>query len=177
MCHPENVPLTALADLNLTADESSVLDLVRHFFLNFADPGSQNWIRGVALTHAKFADDRAWPIFTATLQMVMAMRNARRSAFLFSNPHCACCASKATDNERQFLSVLRAARTGRMEAVEGHAMLLCEGNDTNEYVMAAQNLATVLSDTSHRYDSRLHDPLSRPDQPCYSARQGSDRHA
>ncbi len=162
MCHADQTSLTALSELKLSAEEESVLTLVRNLFLNFADPGSQSWVRAVATTHSQFDASRAWPIFTSTLQMVMAMRNARRSAFVFSNPNCPNCAAFVTDNERQLLTVLRFARRDKTEAMQGHAFLLCEGNDTENYIFAVQNLASLLRPAPSEETPRQTADMSNP---------------
>ena len=49
-----------------------------------------------------------------------------------------------TAAERAFMSIIRAAAANNAEAAEGHAMILCEGNDTVPLVRAAFTLVQLL---------------------------------
>ncbi|WP_108258227.1 hypothetical protein [Mangrovicoccus ximenensis] len=115
----------------LSEEDAAILGIARHLFDTFGRPGSQSW------RHAIAASERLGGppgLLTALVEAVEAMCLSRRSVFRFSNPNCPGCAAKLTPHERQFMACLRHVRRGEPDLAARHAFLLCEGNDTRQFL-------------------------------------------
>lgn len=120
------------------------LTVARYFFQSFAVPQLEGWTR--AMSGAEhLLGRRAAPDFAcAVLRAVQAMRRSRQSTFHFSNPDCANCAARLSRHERLLLNVLRAFLLGKPQDAAAHAILLCEGNDTGEFLDEMEALSDAM---------------------------------
>ncbi|MFW2590148.1 hypothetical protein [Sagittula sp. SSi028] len=134
---------TPLGRLNLQPSELVVLTVARHYFGSFAEPHRHGWLGAVTAALKFYGDDTGPHAAFAVLSAVQAMRRARVSAFRFNSADCSDCAAHISDNERQFLNTCRAMAQGRIDAAEGHALILCEGNDVQPFLSAAAILIEV----------------------------------
>lgn len=131
-----------------TAEELTVLNIARMYFTSFASPESHAWLGGISAALQLFDEDQGPKVAIGVLSMVQGMRRARQSVFHFNNPECPCCSRKLTDSERLFMAVLRQCRAGRIDAAASSAFVLCEGNDTHDFIKAAMALVEEVFETS-----------------------------
>lgn len=159
---PRGVPIDRLT---LTPSELIVLTVARHYFGSFAAPDRQGWLGGVSAALQFHGHDTGPHAAVAVLSAVQAMRRSRVSPFRFNSADCARCSAFLSENERQFLNTCRAMAQGRVEAAEGHALILCEGNDTAPFVSAVGVMVEICglrpSDAPTR-PSRAHSAARRP---------------
>ena len=78
------------------------------------------------------------------LAVVHEMCCARVSCFHFSNPRCAKCATVVTHHESYLLQIVQNARRGQTSRAIAIAMMLCEGNDIDAVISAAQGFAELV---------------------------------
>lgn len=121
-----------------------ILTIARFYWQQFALPESQAWLYALRKAETTFPDRDAAAIALELLATVQAKRLARVSAFHFSNPGCRVCRHVLSEHERQFMGVYQALRDGRMGVARTHAMLLCEGNDTDDFIAQMQSLLTLI---------------------------------
>ncbi|BAQ67730.1 hypothetical protein NHU_00561 [Rhodovulum sulfidophilum] len=136
-----------LAEAGYDPSEHGVLTVARYYFQSFAFPNSQAWINAFAKAESLFppgmARAGASEIAVAVLAAVQQMRAARGSGFRFSNPDCPGCARILSPHERQFMEVLVALRRGRRSRAHAAAMLICEGNASETFLVAMSDLAAL----------------------------------
>ncbi len=126
------------------------LTVARYFFQSFAVPQLEGWTRALSGAEHLLGRDAAPGFACAVLRVVQAMRRSRKSVFHFSNPDCSNCAARLSGHERLLLNALRATLEDRPDNAEGHAMLLCEGNDTSEFLEEVEALARMMEARPHR---------------------------
>ncbi|ARE42287.1 hypothetical protein RGUI_4261 (plasmid) [Rhodovulum sp. P5] len=124
--------------------EHAALTVARYYFQSFAFPKSEGWVKGFALAehnfHPRAVPAKASEVAVAILAAVQEMRAARKSGFRFSNPDCAGCARVLCGPERHFMEVLTALRRGSRSHAHTAALLLCEGNPTQPFLRAMEDL-------------------------------------
>ncbi len=145
-----------VADAGMTEDQLSVLTIARYYFVAFADPSSQAWIRASTFARCAFGEARGALVSAAVLDAVQEIRMARRTMFRFSNPECPSCASVLRECERHLLAVIAALTRGQQSEVHAHAMLLCEGNTSEGLIGAASSLASLLPQSARSDLTRPH---------------------
>lgn len=129
--------------------EHTVLQIARCYFQSFAVPQGQAWLYATSVAEYGFASAQAPMIAARVLDMVQGMRVSRRSNFQFSNPFCAHCSQIVTPHERLMMLCLAAYRAGRKDQAEAHALLLCEGNPMERFLIETQTLAAQLPYRAH----------------------------
>ena len=98
------------------------------------------------MPHAErlFGREAAPGLVCGVQRAVQEMRLARHSVFQFSNPGCQRCAARLTGHERLLMNTLRERMAGRPQHAQAHAMMLCEGNDTDGFLAEIAALSQVL---------------------------------
>lgn len=134
-----------VTDAGFDVDTRTVLAISRNFWQSFADPTTMGWRRALQLARTAYGDHQGAVVAGAVLHAIEAMMVSRRSCFDFANPDCRHCAAVLMENERQFLSVFLAARDRRRSAAYAHALVLCEGNETDRFLSAMATLAGHLA--------------------------------
>lgn len=150
---------TTLHDAAYDKYESAVLEIARYFWQTFAIPESQSWLMALQRAETRFHPLNGAEIGLEILATVQAMRMSRSSSFLFNNPGCPHCALIVSEHERQFMNVLKAVRAGRMGPAKTHAMILCEGNNSDVVVLRMMTLASLLAPASDKRSLRSPDLL------------------
>lgn len=131
---PASAKEIAREEARFDALESALLDIARLYWQTFAAPGSQSWIRALKQAQQQFGPSRGGEVGLMILAVVQAMRTSRSSCFRFNNPDCRFCAAIVSEHERQFMNVFRAVRGGHIGPARTHAMILCEGNNTDAFI-------------------------------------------
>ncbi|MEM8871610.1 MAG: hypothetical protein AAF848_02100 [Pseudomonadota bacterium] len=139
-CHPPAGDQLPVHEAGLDLFEVAVLDIMRFYFLSFADPASQGWLRAMHTATTHFKAEAAPIIAFQILAMVQAMRCSRASVFIFSSPVCPECSAMLSDEERHMMAAIHCIRCGRPNEARTHAMLLCQGNPTETFLMAVDAL-------------------------------------
>lgn len=124
--------------------ELTVLATARYYFRAFAEPESQAWMRALAVPRCSLGEDLGARVAVAVLDMVREMRLARRTMFNFSNPECPVCANVLCETERHLMGVYSAVSRAQQSEAHAHALLLCEGHDPSNLLLAAADLAALL---------------------------------
>ena len=124
--------------------EASVLEVARLYWQNFAVPETQSWLHALERSELTFGDTHGGKIALEILAAVQAMRLCRSSCFLFNDPMCEGCSVIVSEHERQFMNVFRAARDKRWGSARTHAMILCEGNKTDQFLDRISHLTRAL---------------------------------
>lgn len=119
--------------------ERAVLHVSRCYWQSFATPKSHAWLSAICHAEQAFGGNAAFKV----LSVVQAMRISRVSCFHFNNPGCKGCAAIISEHERQFMNTFMAVRAGRMGSAETHAMILCEGHDTRNFVQEMKALVDL----------------------------------
>jgi len=130
-----------VAEAGLDRAERQMLTVLRYFLQSFTYPTSQAWMMAFQVAGRHFPPVEAANLALAGLDMVQAMRVGRREGFRFSNPDCPGCRQVMSGDERQLMGALAAARRGQRSRAHTHALILCEGNDVQPFLEAANILA------------------------------------
>ncbi|MDB6177390.1 hypothetical protein PAF17_07675 [Paracoccus sp. Z330] len=127
---------------NLARSEAGVLRIVRRIFHNQALVENDQMPLDQALQVDPGALGSAVPL--RMLLVINAMRRARHSCFTYANPFCQCCQGRLTNEERLFIAVFRACMHEQTSLAHGHAMVLCEGGDTRDFLKHMHQLARAV---------------------------------
>lgn len=130
--------------------EESILTIARYFFQTFALPQTQSWLAALRLADIRFPDTSREEIAMDVLGAVQSMRMSRSSPFRFSNPALPGCSQIISEHERQFMCVFQAVRREQMGPARTHAMLLCEGNDSEAFIT---HMVAVAASTAPALDA------------------------
>ena len=79
----------------------------------------------------------------AVLAARQTMRRSRTSTFCFNAPDCECCSIFLTDNERNFLNIIRSVSEGNMKKASTYEFILCESNGQDMLLRSVQLLAKI----------------------------------
>ena len=131
---------TTLFEAGFDRVDLSLLEVARYYWQTFATPDAQTWISALHLSGVRFPEAEGYTVGVAMLATVQAMRTSRTSCFRFNNPRCPHCSRIVSEHERHFMNALQAVRQGRSGPAKTHAMMLCEGNDTDEFLSCASTL-------------------------------------
>lgn len=136
---------TTIQEAGYDSVETAVLEVARYYWQTFAIPQSQSWLGALQRSETCFPGLNGVEVGLETLASVQAMRMSRISCFNFNNPGCPDCSRIVSEHERQFMNVLQAIRMGRIGAAKTHAMILCEGNETDALIRRMIELAKALT--------------------------------
>ena len=128
---------------NVSLCESKILKIARYYFMTFAEPSKQTWLNASEYSIKQFSADQGPFVALAVLSAIQAMRQARKSEFKFNDPDCKLCARNVTEHERAFINIIRCKVRGQDDAASAHAIILCEGNDHQQFLNSALILAAV----------------------------------
>ena len=142
-----------LEDMGYGREDRAILTIARLYFLSFADPFTQGWMRAGAVARHTFGASRGPQVAAAVLDAVLEMQTARRAVFEFSNPDSAGCAQVVCESERQFMGAMQACRAGRMSTAHANVLLLCEGADSGPLLSALRSLGGLLDEAPERATS------------------------
>ena len=137
---PLNAGETPLAELAPDTFDLTLLAIMRHVFGSFANPSGHGWLRAAAIAEHRLGYEQPGELFLGAVRVVQAIRSARRSPLMFSNPDCDGCAAILTEPERPPIQALMAARRRYPGVAKTHAMLLCEGGDIEPLILALSAL-------------------------------------
>lgn len=131
-------------DADFDSVEAKVLEVSRYFWQTFAIPETQSWLYAlkVAAEYSAFRDGCEFGL--CVLSAVQAMRMSRKSCFHFNSPTCEGCAAIISDHERHYMHIFRAVRDNHLSQARSHAIILCEGNDTNDLIARISDLVQVI---------------------------------
>ena len=127
----------------LTDSEAKVLTVARYYFMTFAQPSKQTWLHANDYAIKHFSSKNGPYASLAVLSAVQTMRQARNSTFMFNDADCKACSTYLTKNELSFITAIRCKSKGNDHGAAGHAFILCEGNDTEEFLHAIEILSAV----------------------------------
>ncbi len=127
----------------LSSCEAKVLKVARYYFMTFAEPSKQTWLDANDYSIKNFNSDQGPYVALAILSAIQSMREARKSEFKFNNADCEVCSKLLTEHERGLMNTIRCKVNGQDEAASAHAFILCEGNDSRQFLNSTLILAAV----------------------------------
>jgi hypothetical protein len=143
-------------DANFDKIDGELLTIARLYFQAFAIPSCHSWIGALDWAETKFGDADGPVIGARLLTALQEMRRARRSVFHFNSPVCVDCSAIVTEHERRLMAVLQAIRRHHMGAAKTEMMMLCEGNDSDDALVALERLVSSLPKNAPTADLRTH---------------------
>lgn len=157
---PQKTPSFPLQNYNFQPSELLVLEMLRLYCQNYADPSSHAWDKVFVLGEEELGPyDGAW-VVSAVGGLIRAIRNGRRRSFEFIVSCCPSCRQQICTTELNALWLVQAARTENIVAMETAAVLTLDGHNTKDLVLSAQHLGSVLREAfpeerHHRYKPSL----------------------
>lgn len=133
-----------LADQNYDQDEVAILHLSRLYFLAHTDPMKPHWDAAMDFSELMFGPEYGPLIAYCVTEVLQNMRESRKTTFRFTNPCCAKCAARLTNNERLLTSTISAFRKGDSLRAKMNALILCEGFDSGPMLKAIGRLTKTL---------------------------------
>lgn len=127
----------------LSSCEAKVLKVARYYFMTFADPSKQAWLDANDYSIKHFSADQGPYVALAILSAIQSMREARQSEFKFNNPECKVCSKLLTEHEKGLINTIRCKVNGEDQAASAHAFILCEGNDSSQFLTSTLILAAI----------------------------------
>ena len=133
-----------LEQAGLDGDERAVLQLLRHYCVSYSSPESQDWEVALAEGRRVFGSLVGAQIAVSVHDVLCAMRVARKSMFLFTNPYCSCCRNKISRDELRLLRIIQTVRGRASYSLRAEAMILCEGFNAEPLLEAVARLSDYL---------------------------------
>lgn len=143
--HHSKASNTLIKDTKLEVVDLALLGVARRFFLSYTDPRRPHWESAVDFAINAFGPNHGPLVAVALLNVIRAMRSARKTMFRFNNPHCTQCAATILDNERSLFLGIQHLRQGNMSGAHIEVLILCEGHDTAPTLSAMEVLASRVS--------------------------------
>lgn len=132
-----------IKDTQLEPKELAILKISRYYFLNFADPVKQSWLSAISEALDQFGNKKGPEVAIAILAAIQTMRRSRTSTFCFNAPDCECCSIFITDNERNFLNIIRSVSEGNIKKARSYGFVLCESNGHDMLLRSIQLLTKI----------------------------------
>ncbi|MEP2640413.1 hypothetical protein [Roseobacter sp.] len=142
-------------EAGLDAVDIVCLDILRFFISTFAEPQSQNWMRGFARAAAAFGPTNGPVVAARLIALLQAVRRGRRSMFMYSNPDCPGCCKILTEHERRLICAINGQRHGRPQLARLQLMMLCEGNSTDAVLVQLDAFMTTLAECPLHHDGAV----------------------
>lgn len=133
-----------VSDCGFDRFEQSVLDISRRFFSTLAKPESHQWMEAFEVSEHVLPPPFGATLGLAVLRCVRTMRTSRTTCFSFINANCRICSQSITQEERHFISILRAMRRGQRSDAMAFATMVCEGQDPGALVASFEQLCIAI---------------------------------
>ncbi|MEM6890311.1 MAG: hypothetical protein AAF636_19575 [Pseudomonadota bacterium] len=138
---------TSLVALNADYIDFAFLSAARYFCVAFSDGDDKAaWVTAILGADSFFPHGSSAEKMRRALSVVQEMRISRKSIFRFSNPRCQTCSAIVTQDEKYLLQLIQAVRKGQISQAASTAMLLCEGNTTEQLIAAAEAFVAEIAD-------------------------------
>lgn len=128
-----------------TCKEKALIEIARQFFVAYAEPEKCSWEMAFRIAQFRFGDQFGPVVAIAMLDTLLAMRASRKSMFRYNNPYCEGCSKRLSEFERQLFLTIHFRKSENFSAAAVEAMMLCEGNDINEFFSKIDTLNELLS--------------------------------
>ena len=135
----------SIPDASLSQSERVILRSLRLFCLSYATPGCLTWEKALDICNSSFGPIYGPQLGFATMNAMRALRTTRTTCFKFTNPDCPCCRDTLAEHEFQFMSLLRAERSGDGLTAQTNALMLCEGAHPHQFLQSIRELAGMLN--------------------------------
>lgn len=123
--------------------DAVVVEQIRWLCVGYGRNDPTGWETALIRAEEIAGTESGPALFAAVSAVLVTMRRGRRSRFQYTDPSCPACSLNVVASERALMRVIRAARRGEYEAMDAHALLLLEGQDTTAINRAARRLAAV----------------------------------
>ena len=133
--------------------EALALELVRWICDSYVRPAQSGWETAITRAEAVLGLEDGPRFYAAVVAVMAALRRGRRSGFTYSRPYCPICSSKVLLHEQALLRVIRAGRRDDRQGIDGHAVLLLEGNEPAAIRSAALRLGAIMTEIDERLEA------------------------
>ena len=140
-----------LSDQGFDEFETNVLRIARRFFHSFAVPESQAWHKAFFEAERMFPAPFGATIATAVLAVIDELRVARKSSFVFISGACQSCEKRVTQEERYLIAAVHNIRRRNRSQAHANAMMLCEGHDPSDFLMAIGRLGIITGENDEDF--------------------------
>ena len=138
----KNIPID---QAGLSREEIQLLELLRYFCSHFAAGLSPQEVLDKGMDPEILETELSGRTVIAFMNVLLAMRQSRKSVFRFNSSHCAVCRHRVSECENLLLSTIRSRRNRELQAARVYAMILCEGNDTDLLFIAIDRMSAEMS--------------------------------
>lgn len=135
-----------LEDCRFDRFETSALEVSRYLFSSFAHPLSHGWMDAFERAEEIFPPPFGSTIALALVRCIRVLRLCRTTRFSFINADCKACSRLVTQEERHFISILRATRQNRRSEAVTFATMVCEGQNPEHLVAAFERLCVIIGE-------------------------------
>ncbi|MEO0622148.1 MAG: hypothetical protein AAF183_07935 [Pseudomonadota bacterium] len=135
-----------IKDCGFDRFETSVLEISRRLFSSFADPLSHGWMHAFERAEEIFPPPFGSTIALALVRCIRILRTSRTTRFSFINADCRSCSRWVTQEERHFISILRAARHSRRSEAVTFATMVCEGQEPGQLVDGFERMCVIIGE-------------------------------
>ena len=111
--------------------------------MSFADPVKQSWLSTISEVLDQFGNKKDPEVVKAVLAAIQIMRTSRSSTFCLNASDCECCSIFITDNEQNFLKIIRLLSEGNIKKASAYGFVLCESNGQDMLLRSIQLLAKI----------------------------------
>ncbi|MEM8790170.1 MAG: hypothetical protein AAGE80_01030 [Pseudomonadota bacterium] len=126
--------------------ERAALSIARRFFMAFSRPEEHAWMTAFEEAEETFPPPFGATLALAVLRTIRTLRAARTSTFTFAHPDCPVCEQTVTQEERYFISILKAVRQCRRSDAMTYALLVCEGGDPEKLVQSFETMCIIIGE-------------------------------
>ena len=132
-----------IKDTQLEPKELAISKIFWYYFLSFADPVKQSWLSTISEVLDQFCNKKDPEVVKAVLAAIQIMRTSRSSTFCLNASDCKCCSIFKTDNEQNFLKIIRLLSEGNIKKASAYGFVLCESNGQDMLLRSIQLLAKI----------------------------------
>jgi hypothetical protein len=135
---------THVSMIDLPVELMGFLETVRMLLAGQMGIARQDGFVASDIAEAWYGRSEGLAITAATMDLLLALRHSRRSAFRFSNPTCPVCREYLTRHEILLVRVMLHVAKGKTHSACADALALCEGFDENPLLHEARRVSSLI---------------------------------
>lgn len=139
--HKPTFDAVPIASLGLDDVETGMLAVLRHFLSALAGTAPQGWVTAMEVAAERWGLADGPRIAHGLVEVLQAVRRARRAAFSFANPLCLTCRTFATADEAALMAMLHWMRRDRTGPARDAVAQVAEGRHDAGLIRAGLALA------------------------------------
>ncbi len=134
----------AISDCGFHDNTVKLIELSRFYCSYFGKGLQPDFDAATAYCRTRFDHSNPDEVAMGLLCVLNAMRKSRKSTFSFHCLGCPNCRKRVSECERLLFQTIEDMRLGLKQKASVSAMMLCEGNDTNDFLTSADQLGKIL---------------------------------